>query len=534
MIEKQYVIIQAGGRGTRMEMLTKHKPKALLPFGDKTLIQNIADEYPPGTEFIVISDYLHEVLSAYLFSVLNEYNWTVIPVANTTPAATGTCAGVKEALQYIPANHPFTIRWCDVLTDLPTRTSSCKGIEVFLTDKPCRKLWVNGRIENAPEFKQSCNGICGIFVISDKSLLDGIPESGEFTDFLQTKTEYIVTTQLSEIVELGTIEQYSAATHQCIFASKNNNIAIIGDYVVKRATKPEFNERLRDETEWYRVVSHKVKGVVDLWHDETQNECNCHYSMHKVDGTTLMNMNCSLASRLQVLRNIINTLKQIHALPCLETHESYQDACREMYIDKTVDRVLSVKDVLSGLIRHKLLIVNNKICTNPFYSIVSLEAYKDALGKIADNPRPAVIHGDPTLSNALVQQDLVVKLIDPRGKFGKISVNGDERYDWAKLYYSVIGNYDYVVSQQFLIDIDTRLGLVAYNIASHTLEFGEEEILRASGISKYEMLMLQSSIWFSLCGYITQNVDAIYLAFIKGCESYHDAGKLCGHDDASI
>lgn len=70
----QHVIIQAGGRGTRMEMLTENKPKALLPFGDKTLLQSIMDEYPAGTHFVIILDHLADVAQRYIADVLSGYD----------------------------------------------------------------------------------------------------------------------------------------------------------------------------------------------------------------------------------------------------------------------------------------------------------------------------------------------------------------------------------------------------------------------------------------------------------------------------
>jgi len=56
-----------------------------------------------------------------------------------------------------------------------------------------------------------------------------------------------------------------------------------------------------------------------------------------------------------------------------------------------------------------------------------------------------VIHGDPVLTNILINQFGKIKFIDMRGKQGKtLSITGDWLYDWAKLYQSLIG-YDEVL-----------------------------------------------------------------------------------------
>ncbi|MCB0337045.1 MAG: aminoglycoside phosphotransferase family protein, partial [Bdellovibrionales bacterium] len=61
-----------------------------------------------------------------------------------------------------------------------------------------------------------------------------------------------------------------------------------------------------------------------------------------------------------------------------------------------------------------------------------------------------VIHGDFCASNILFDpKTRIVKLLDPRGSFGKQSIYGDPRYDLAKLMHSFCGNYDFITSDRF-------------------------------------------------------------------------------------
>ena len=53
-----------------------------------------------------------------------------------------------------------------------------------------------------------------------------------------------------------------------------------------------------------------------------------------------------------------------------------------------------------------------------------------------------LIHGDCTFSNMMLRANGEPVLIDPRGYFGYTELFGDVRYDWAKMYYSIMGNYD--------------------------------------------------------------------------------------------
>ena len=63
-----------------------------------------------------------------------------------------------------------------------------------------------------------------------------------------------------------------------------------------------------------------------------------------------------------------------------------------------------------------------------------------------------VIHGDPVFTNILINQFGKIKLLDMRGKQGdEITIYGDWLYDWAKIYQSIIG-YDEILLSKFIDD----------------------------------------------------------------------------------
>ena len=42
----EYIIVQAGGKGTRMEYLTENKPKALVPIGNRPMLFHLFEQFP--------------------------------------------------------------------------------------------------------------------------------------------------------------------------------------------------------------------------------------------------------------------------------------------------------------------------------------------------------------------------------------------------------------------------------------------------------------------------------------------------------
>ena len=61
----EYIIVQAGGKGTRMGYLTANKPKCLVSVNKMPVLFHLFNKYP-DKKFIIIGDYKIDVLRKYL------------------------------------------------------------------------------------------------------------------------------------------------------------------------------------------------------------------------------------------------------------------------------------------------------------------------------------------------------------------------------------------------------------------------------------------------------------------------------------
>ncbi len=52
----EYIVVQAGGRGSRLGRLTANKPKALVPVENLPMLFHLFRKYP-DKRFIIIADY---------------------------------------------------------------------------------------------------------------------------------------------------------------------------------------------------------------------------------------------------------------------------------------------------------------------------------------------------------------------------------------------------------------------------------------------------------------------------------------------
>lgn len=158
-----YIIVQAGGKGTRMETLTRNKPKALVPVNNLPMIMHLFRKYP-DKKFIVIGDYKYEVLENYLREFA-DVDYKMVCASGKR----GTCAGLKEAVELIPEHQRFMLIWCDLVLpdgyELPETSNNIIGIS---KDFPCRWKYEEGKFEEERSWE---HGVAGHFIFNDKSCL---------------------------------------------------------------------------------------------------------------------------------------------------------------------------------------------------------------------------------------------------------------------------------------------------------------------------------------------------------------------------
>lgn len=444
-------------------------------------------------KFIVIGDYLFDVLETYIKTVRPPVDVTLVRAEGT-----GTCAGIAQAMKHVPPGRSFLLVWSDLFFFTPPELPVGGAPVVGLSDRfRCRWSHQDGR--GLVEEASSETGVIGLFRFPDSATLTEVPRSGEFVRWLAGTGVPYETETVGDVWELGEIASLERLRHSQGAARFFNEIRMGADTVTKVARDPRYAHLLEKEAAWYRHVT--IRGYAHcpaLLSDDP-------FTIARVDGQHPYAM---IEGREHVLESIVDALSSLHALG---SAPALQGAVRENYWTKTVERVDSTAALIPN-IGEPELVINGLRCRNWLHP-----DHRDALERVVGElgcDEFRLIHGDPTFSNTLIGPDGKVWLIDPRGYFGSSRLYGDPLYDWAKLYYSVAGDYDAFNRKKFALRVvgaQADLFLIDSGWSKHTHLF--HEVL---GGRMRKLRIIHALIWLSLTGYATDDFDSVLGSFYRG------------------
>ena len=476
------VIIQAGGRGTRLETLTRNRPKCLVPVDGKPLLLHTFDAFP-GASFTIIVDYRGEVVRRYLDAFPPG-----VPVRIVEADGDGTCGGIAKAAAGLEQDKPVRVTWCDLL--LPDRIGNLmiSVPQIYTTTEfPCRLQSPKG------------GGIFGLFWLPRADDLLACPKNGEFVEFVQAMQSHTYV-GLPGVREYGTAQALRDHWDAKPASRWFNSVEMGEKTVIKRAKTAAARQLLNDEAEWYAETDRRGFGM------------RLAFGQYLDGAITLDRLSGGhpdeISPTADHLHAIMDTLASLHALDVAPVNRL---AVREMYVDKPLARLAHIPKLAPDFAARETIEINGRTCPNPLARPYLLTDLLDRLMP----PRFVFIHGDPTFSNMLIDDAGKVWLIDPRGRFGGVQFYGDPAYDWAKLWYSLVGGYDQFNRKRFVLTLD--FPVVEIEIAPSGWEHLAPVMAERLGPDMMRRVhLLHGLIWLSLSGYVTDCYDSMLAAWFKG------------------
>jgi capsule biosynthesis phosphatase len=277
----------------------------------------------------------------------------------------------------------------------------------------------------------------------------------------------------------GDLERLTGVYQNEMIVRAHNNISSSEATVVKTSSK----DSIRGELYWYLNAPDSVKNSLPKLINHGVKSENVYLEIERVDGPTMSKMLVS------------GTLQKIHVIDLLSVlngiHESQIenidiDICQN-YSKKLEQRYFAFGDFRSSE-------------TDQIYSeILSfLQRYERS-----EIPFRSNIHGDPVFTNAIIDRNNRIKVIDMRGIQGDtLTLTGDRNYDFAKVYQSLIG-YDFVIR-----------GLEPDESKLQSLR---KIVVKASGIEESFLSMLAASLLFTCIPMQPVTVRNGILQLVKIC-----------------
>lgn len=490
------IVIQAGGKGTRLEGLTRNKPKCLVPVNNLPIIFYAFQKFKDA-QFTIIADYKTEVLEKYLQAFAKNYEYEIIKTNKK-----GTISGIKEAIKDLGENESFMIMWCDLILSKDFELPKEKGNYIGISkDFECRWSYINNKFIKEPSKE---NGVAGLFIFENKKALENIEEEGALVGWLEKQNIEFKRLDLYGSKEIGTLLSYSDNNDSTPRCRPFNSMEFKGDTIIKRGIDEQGKKIAVDEIAWYKhVKSLGYQNIPEIYEYEP-------LTMKRVSGKNIWEYDClTKTQKREILKKLINALNELHNLePAQKVNiEDVEDN----FLNKTMDRLSKVENLVP-FGNQEFIKINGSYYKNVFFN---KEELKEEIKKIYPKEF-RLIHGDCTFSNLMFDTfNMKAILIDPRGYFGKTKLYGDVDYDWAKLYYSIKGEYDQFNRKKFTLDIrknDVELAIKPNNWADMEEYFFE----CLPNTSKHKIKLLHAIIWLSLTTYAWEDYDSICGAFYNG------------------
>lgn len=239
----------------------------------------------------------------------------------------------------------------------------------------------------------------------------------------------------------------------------HNSIEIFDNYIIKTS------EYIDGEKYFYQ----NIPNISKKYFPELLGYDNNSIKLSKIEGIPISFLNTSGILTEKILSNLFTSLDFLHQNKPNESNINIYSN----YLNKFNKRIDSYDfSSYDGFIELK-----NEL-------IQFLDKYETEKRGIV-----GLIHGDPVLTNTLIDSKDYIKFIDMRGKLGnELSIYGDIFYDWAKLYQSIIG-YDYILMDKDLnYDNINKNKLIFENFIVN--KFGEDKLDDIKQITKSLILTL--------------------------------------------
>lgn len=445
-------------------------PAVLTPVENETILDQLVNKYKRHYDkIIIIAKNKIELIEDYI--KVKKYSVEVIELDKIRDLGYSIYYGLKDLINKYDINE-LLINLGDTIIDYDE--STVKNILYYDEVFESGRWTVFNKENNNLNIYDKCdidgdkfNAFVGVYKISDinifyEILLEKINMRDNIDSFYNTlkafnKLNEFSLEKVDKWFDLGHKDNYDSLKKD-VKSRYFNTIEIDRKRGILRKSSEE-KEKFRNEILWYLKIPNSIQYLTPRIFDYSLDYENMNVCMEYYGYSTIHEMFVYGDFNKNQWRQVYDTI--FMAINDMKNFTQSIDDCKireslkDMYLTKTINRLNELKEDNSFSKYFSTDIVVNGITYR------SLQYYIDNLSDILEKhniynlKNLSIIHGDLCFSNILYDVDTgIIRLIDPRGKFGDYDIYGDYRYDLAKLSHSVNGRYDYIINDLFYLNND--------------------------------------------------------------------------------
>ncbi|MEM2954828.1 MAG: hypothetical protein QW625_02675 [Candidatus Nanoarchaeia archaeon] len=466
--KKCFILLNGGKASGELSSIFGEIPSGLLPINGKPVImhtiRNILDNssYPV---YLVVG-YKKELIYDKILRYLSDKEKNRIKILETNPEYR---PGYSFALGFQKAKfdgiRDAMLVLADTLIDkkiieLINKKKSFIGVSYSFIDPSRWAILINTKplsiVDKSLYLRhKKYLALVGIYYLTQIQNWSFRLKNVEISKYLEeyAKTREVVPLEINNWIDVGHIDNYYRAKKR--FMSSRYFNKIINDEFTNVVTKFSQNkEKLINEINWFLKIPNELKFVCPQIYDFdlTKPYLKMEFIPYPKMDELFLYSDLHEMVWFNILNRFINTLKLFNRYNLHIDEEDYYF----MYVDKLKKRLNEARAQnakLKKLLDSEAPKVNNTTCFSVKEILHLIEDNLSSLYKKTDN---SIIHGDFCFSNIFYSPESdSMKLIDPRGKWGKSGIGGDIKYDYAKLSHSISGGYDSIINDYFEINMNS-------------------------------------------------------------------------------
>ena len=527
-----YICILAGGKGSRLYPLTHHIPKILVNLNNENILAKIIQFWKRYCKhFIVITnpEYL-DLVDFYCKDYTDiTYELRSICINNEENSF-----ALKETLTGLDGKN-LLITWCDVFPTQEIPQSVFNENRIFVNNFANYKsrYFADEDKQLLEKVSNYADGnVIGIYFVKNYHTLVNENNKQDFCDcFIQNYGSF--KTYDIEVVDVGDKEKLNAYMQEqkhTFFTRFFNKISFINDTTLKKESVCSYgNQIIKKEIDFYKYLkANRITYPFPPFEEISDTS----FSIGYVKEESFFN-HINNDRNPKHIFNLLTYLKNMYD-SSVQKNVSYDNLRQDIEIETTLKIESRYKQVAQIIKPFEYI----QYCN--YVKIDSLEVLQQKLKERFDRLLPKipavynVIHGDLNLSNILSTKPYT--FIDPRGYYGNSKIFGLAYYDYAKIYFSLLG-FD-----QFNQEGNYYFSIQEDNILPHISCFFKELPLFFNLFTKdeYELILCISiSIWLGLPFYFKDNLSKVvgsyfyarYLGtlLLQNIDELVSTKKACAH-----